>query len=300
MARDLDAGVERQLLTSNSQNIGQSQAFSSFGSSSTNAYKGSKVGVHSVLDTNRLEKTSKRERASGRSRFLGWWTEVLRLAISIILLSVIVAILKFYNGKVQPHWRFEFNLNALVALLATMFRITMMDTVTNCKLCLAEAHSPCWISDSNGSTEMELVCQTAKVKHVRCYRWVDPRSMGCIRSIYDIEETVRTKLEPLIVANLLAIPYCWEGPSQFFLLQLAYSRKQRLALCRVLYQYPRRMLQSWFAIKYKASNWLGSQQGRGSWIGRSNQPFLELSLAKSQKLHLIAPLVIAPFPHTTI
>ena len=70
---------------------------------------------------------------SGVTYWMGWWVEVLGLMVSAALFVVIVVVLREYNGKLQPKWAYDFNLNALVALLTTFLRITMMDVVTKSK-----------------------------------------------------------------------------------------------------------------------------------------------------------------------
>lgn len=76
------------------------------------------------------ETKSNKKQTSG---FLGWWAEIGNLLLSTAILIAIIVLLKRFDGKLQPKWQWDFNLNALIAILATFLRVSMMETVTNCE-----------------------------------------------------------------------------------------------------------------------------------------------------------------------
>jgi hypothetical protein len=76
------------------------------------------------------ETTSNKKHTSGS---LGWWTEIGNLLLSTAIFIAIIVLLRRFDGKLQPKWQWDFNLNALIAILATFLRVSMMEAVTNCE-----------------------------------------------------------------------------------------------------------------------------------------------------------------------
>jgi Protein of unknown function (DUF3176) len=76
-----------------------------------------------------------------------WWFEILSYVASIVIMSIIIIILVHFDGRPQSAWKYDFNLNSLISLLATISRATMLIPV-------AEALSQCkwvWFSASAGA-----------------------------------------------------------------------------------------------------------------------------------------------------
>jgi hypothetical protein len=51
-----------------------------------------------------------------------WWLEISMLALSILLFTAIVILLKLYDNHPVPSWSFHLNVNSMVAILSTLLR----------------------------------------------------------------------------------------------------------------------------------------------------------------------------------
>lgn len=62
---------------------------------------------------------------------LPWWPEVISLAVAVAALVAVAITLAKYNNQEQPNWldAVILNLSALVALLATLLRMMIMQIV---------------------------------------------------------------------------------------------------------------------------------------------------------------------------
>lgn len=65
------------------------------------------------------------------ARTWAWFTNVAGLLFAAAILIAIVVILRNYDGKLQPNWDYSLNLNSLVAILTTVLRTSLMDTVSD-------------------------------------------------------------------------------------------------------------------------------------------------------------------------
>ncbi|KAG4443094.1 hypothetical protein IFR05_001420 [Cadophora sp. M221] len=60
-----------------------------------------------------------------------WLLNVAGILLSAAILVAIIVILRNYDGQMQPDWNYSFNLNSLVAILTTVLRTALMDTVSD-------------------------------------------------------------------------------------------------------------------------------------------------------------------------
>lgn len=56
------------------------------------------------------------------SLLVTWWPEIVALAIATAAFIAIIVTMVRYNKKEQPTWEHTINLNALIAILSTLFR----------------------------------------------------------------------------------------------------------------------------------------------------------------------------------
>ncbi|KAI9049748.1 hypothetical protein LZ554_005900 [Drepanopeziza brunnea f. sp. 'monogermtubi'] len=82
-----------------------------------------------------------------------WFWNVGGLVASVAILATIAVILRYYDGQIQPSWRFSFNLNSLVAILMTVMRTTMMEVV----------------SDSMSQLKWNWFSQPRKLRHLEIF-----------------------------------------------------------------------------------------------------------------------------------
>jgi uncharacterized protein DUF3176 len=87
-----------------------------------------------------------------------WWSEIAMLALSILLFTVIVILLKLYDNHPMPSWGFHLNVNSMVAIISTLLRSCLF-TILAQGLFNTTGHlsrSADESNYSNKSTEVEL------------------------------------------------------------------------------------------------------------------------------------------------
>lgn len=63
--------------------------------------------------------------------FRVWLWEILAVVTAIALVAAIFIHLSFYDGKRSPNWGLSLSLNALLALLSTVFRAMLVVIVSH-------------------------------------------------------------------------------------------------------------------------------------------------------------------------
>lgn len=61
----------------------------------------------------------------------GWLWEILTLLGSLFCFAAVIGLLAFYDGKTVPNWYYGLTLNALVSVLATLFKGTLLMPITS-------------------------------------------------------------------------------------------------------------------------------------------------------------------------
>lgn len=81
----------------------------------------------------RSKEPRKRRDSTFRARAVhslhNWWQEWVLLFTALIILMTIVVILRVLSGQPQPEWKLGVNLNTLIAVLATVFRSSLVTIV---------------------------------------------------------------------------------------------------------------------------------------------------------------------------
>jgi len=82
----------------------------------------------------------------------GWLWEILSLVLAVANLVGLVFLLRQYQNKASPHWRYGITLNTIVSVISTVFRVSILVSVA------ASISQMGWVWLARKSRNLDDVC----------------------------------------------------------------------------------------------------------------------------------------------